>query len=538
MAMRVMLVDDEPFILQGLSRLIDWEGEGCEIVKMAADGREALDYLNDNEADLIITDIRMPRMNGIELLERLREEKGTDAYVIILSGYSDFKYAQAAIRYEAMEYLLKPVQKEQLLSVVRKVVADRAVTRQEELDAKRMQRGYLLQNLSALLQGRTEEQRLSYVREHFRCQGGIRYLHICINDLAALEEMTDEEVVVLKDALYECAATYLREDADHLLGEFFAYEEDYEIGFLYCDHMAAERNMSEGAFMRAFHQTLQKASENLPVILLLGKRVDDIARISHSYSSACVLRSFKGFQDRQSIYYYEREVQIGEAKPILCASALDALVAAVEAGDAIAINKSVDALFTEMDRLDRTKETVVMNLNWLVFRLLNLAMEQDETVSQDEVLSYISGNVSKEEIIRGSRAHLRKFAGEYAEYLAQLKKNVSGGILQEIENEIRERYAENLTLRELGQKYYVNSSYLGQIFRKRYGQSFKSYLNTCRIKEAALQLVRTDKKIGEIACDVGYHDLDYFISRFIEQEGCTPSRYRRQARENRVNSNS
>ncbi|MDE6318878.1 MAG: helix-turn-helix transcriptional regulator, partial [Lachnospiraceae bacterium] len=115
--------------------------------------------------------------------------------------------------------------------------------------------------------------------------------------------------------------------------------------------------------------------------------------------------------------------------------------------------------------------------------------------------------------------------------LAQLKKNISGGILQEIESEIKERYAENLTLRELGQKYYINSSYLGQIFRKRYGQSFKSYLNTCRIREAALQLIRTDKKVGEIAEDVGYHDLDYFISRFIEQEGCTPSRYRKQARE-------
>ncbi|MDE7176626.1 MAG: response regulator [Lachnospiraceae bacterium] len=531
MAMRVMLVDDEPFILQGLSRLIDWEGEGCEIVKMAADGREALDYLTENEADLIITDIRMPQVNGIELLERIREEKVTDAYVVILSGYSDFKYAQAAIRYEAMEYLLKPVQKEQLLTIIRKVAESRDVSRQEELDTKRMQRGYLLQNMSALLQGRADEQRLSYVREHFRCPGGIRYLHICLNDLAALEEMTDEEVVSLKDTVYECAAVYLREDADHLLGEFFVYEEDYEIGFLYCDYMAAERSMSEEAFMRTFHQALQKGSENLPVILLLGKRVEDIAKISHSYSSACVLRSFKGFQDGQSLYYYEREVQVGESKPILCARSLDALVAAVVAGDAIAINKSVDAFFTEMDQIDRTRETVVMNINWLIFRLLGLATEQDESVSQDEVLSYISGNVSKEEIIRGSRAHLRKFAGEYAEYLAQLKKNISGGILQEIESEIKERYAENLTLRELGQKYYINSSYLGQIFRKRYGQSFKSYLNTCRIREAALQLIRTDKKVGEIAEDVGYHDLDYFISRFIEQEGCTPSRYRKQARE-------
>lgn len=219
------------------------------------------------------------------------------------------------------------------------------------------------------------------------------------------------------------------------------------------------------------------------------------------------------------------------SKTVLCKKSLDNLVDAVNQNDTVLINKSVDELFVEMDGLDRNRETVTMNLNWLIFRLLNLATEQDESVNQDEVLSYISGSVSKEEIIRGSRVHMRKFACECAEYLVQLRKNVSRGILTEIENEIKEHYAENLTLRELGQKYYINSSYLGQIFRKRYGQSFKNYLNNYRIKEAASQLIRTDKKIGQIAEDVGYHDLDYFISRFIEQEGCTPSRYRKSARE-------
>ena len=344
--------------------------------------------------------------------------------------------------------------------------------------------------------------------------------------------MSDEEVSELKDKVYEQVSHYLREDADHLFKDFFVYEEDYEIGLIYCDYMARERNLTEEEFMGALHKTAQNGSESLPVILLLGKRVEDIARISRSYSSACVLRSFKGFQDTKSIYYYEKEVQVNPSKTVLCKQSLDDLVAAVDQNDTLMINKSVDHLFTEMDRLDRTRETVTMNLNWLIFRLINLAAEQDESVNQDEVLSYISGSVSKEEIIRGSRAHMRKFACKYAEYLVQLRKNVSKGILAEIENEIKEHYAENLTLRELGQKYYINSSYLGQIFRKRYGQSFKNYLNYYRIKEAASQLIRTDKKIGQIAEDVGYHDLDYFISRFIEQEGCTPSRYRKSVREN------
>ena len=401
-----------------------------------------------------------------------------------------------------MEYILKPVQKEQLIENIRRVAKKRENMIQEEMDSQRMQRGYLLQNMTALLQGKGKEQNISYVKENFRCGGGVRYLHICLNDLSALDEMSDEEVSELKDRIYGQVSGYLRENEDHLFKDFFVYEEDYEIGFIYCDYMAKERNLSEEEFMKALQKTAQGGSEKLPVILLVGKWVEDIAKVSHSYSSACVLRSFKGFQDMKSIYYYEKEVQVNPSRTVLCIQSLNDLVKAVEQNDTLLINKSVDALFVEMDRLDRTRETVTMNLNWLIFRLLNLAMEQDESVNQDEVLSYISESVSKEEIIRGSRVHMRKFA-----------------------------YMENLTLRELGQKYYINSSYLGQIFRKRYGQSFKNYLNNYRIKEAASQLNKTDKKISRIAEDVGYRDLDYFISRFIEQEGCTPSRYRKSARE-------
>lgn len=531
MLMKVMLVDDEPFILQGLSVIIDWEKEGYEIVKKASDGQEALDYLKENEVDLIITDIRMPQINGLELLEKVRNEKFSEAYIIILSGYNDFKYAQAAIRYSAMDYILKPVQKDQLLENIRRVTKKRENMMQEEIDSQRMQRGYLLQNMMALLQGKGKEENLSYVKENFHCGSGSRYLHICLNDLSALEEMSDEEISELKDKVYEQVSRYLREEADHLFKDFFVYEEDYEIGFVYFDYMAKERGLTEEEFMKALHKTAQNGSENLPVILLVGKRVEDIGRISLSYSSACVLRSFKGFQDNKNIYYYEKEVQVNPSKTVLCKQSLDNLVIAVDQNDTILINKSVDELFMEMDRMDRTRETVTMNLNWLIFRLLNLATEQDESINQDEVLSYISSSVSKEEIIRGSRSHMRKFAGEFAEYLVQLRKNVSRGILTEIENEVKEHYTENLTLRELGQKYYINSSYLGQIFRKRYGQSFKNYLNNYRIKEAASQLIRTDKKVSQIAEDVGYRDLDYFISRFIEQEGCTPSRYRKSARE-------
>ena len=125
-----------------------------------------------------------------------------------------------------------------------------------------------------------------------------------------------------------------------------------------------------------------------------------------------------------------------------------------------------------------------------------------------------------------------KFATEYAQYLNQLRKNVSGGILKDVENEIKERYNENLSLKKLSEKYFINCSYLGSLFTKKYGVSFKDYLTDYRINEAAKLLLNTNDKIVDISVAVGYKNSDYFIRRFIEIKGMTPSQYRRQKKNN------
>ena len=96
---RILLVDDEPFIVQGLKAMLEQGNQNCEIVGEASNGKEALDFLKQREVDLVIADIQMPVMSGLELLETIRKEKISDAYFVILSGYSDFQYAQQALRY-------------------------------------------------------------------------------------------------------------------------------------------------------------------------------------------------------------------------------------------------------------------------------------------------------------------------------------------------------------------------------------------------------------------------------------------------------
>ena len=172
-------------------------------------------------------------------------------------------------------------------------------------------------------------------------------------------------------------------------------------------------------------------------------------------------------------------------------------------------------------------KAVDVNQHYLIFRLLHLAIELDESINQEVVMMYISDNILMNGTDMGSILHLKQFAYEYAGYLVSLRGKVSKGVLHDIEKELNANFAQNITLKDLAAKYYVNSSYLGQLFRKQYGMSFRDYLNTVRINEAASMLLKTDEKIGRIAELVGYKDTDYFIDKFIAIKGCTPSKYRK-----------
>ena len=201
--LKVLLVDDEPFILQGLKILIDWEQEGFEVVKTAANGEEALEYLRGEQVDLIIADIKMPVVTGLELLEKIRGEKISDAHFVILSGYADFEYARKAIRYDCTDYILKPVDREELLKVLNKVQVLRRADNQKKQSSREMEQAYLSRHLIALIQGKFDSVNLEYVKSHMDGASGIRYVEIQMDDDGRAEEISDKEKRGFQRQLYQ-----------------------------------------------------------------------------------------------------------------------------------------------------------------------------------------------------------------------------------------------------------------------------------------------------------------------------------------------
>lgn len=524
--LKLMFVDDEPFILQGLQILVDYEAEGYEIAAVMSNGKDALEYLRNNEVDLIISDIQMPLMTGLELLETIKKENISDAKFAILTGFDDFSFAQKALKYDSIDYILKPVQKDDILALLRKVSNLKQENIEQNETRKKMEDAYLARNVIALITGKFDDSNLEYVKKHMQLSGEIRYVDIEVIGESGENDEDDYDLRVTQRQLHSACREVMKENLNHFIFDVSYDENSYDVGFIFCDIMATKIDMTDAQYLSA----MIKRIENIvlkPVRMICGKRVSDISSLAKSYSSCMMLNSIKGFHNQKNLYFYEDEVQVGQNNTYLCKKSIDECLSAIEKNEKDGIEKGVEQLFDEMRSLGDNNNLVNLNINYLLFQLIHLASEQDDNVNQEEIIHYISENSFEESIARGSIQHMKRFALEYGDYLASLRKNVSRGILSEIEKDINEHYAENITLRYLGEKYYMNSSYLGQVFRKKYDMSFKDYLTNVRINEAATQLIMTQKKINQIAEDVGYLDCDYFIRKFIEIKGCTPSKYRK-----------
>ena len=124
--MKLMIVDDEPYIREGLKKLINWEEYNSRIVAEAGNALEAIRILKSKKADVIFIDIKMPGMTGLELIEKIKKDRLSDAHIVILTGFADFEYARTAMKLGVTDYLLKPVQTEELKGLLEKVITLKA----------------------------------------------------------------------------------------------------------------------------------------------------------------------------------------------------------------------------------------------------------------------------------------------------------------------------------------------------------------------------------------------------------------------------
>ena len=290
---KILLVDDEPFIRKGIQILIDWESYGYEIVAEASNGVEAIKELQKNEIDLIITDIKMPEMNGLEFIEYTQSNIKKKYKFIVLSGFYEFEYAKKAIKYNVKDYILKPIVVDELIKVLTSFKEEYLKEKIKDNKEKIKDKTIYDKNLSSIILGKYDQAELDYVKKYLDFNGLLRYIIVEIN-YDTDTYISDDCKRKAQRELYKSMMDILNEHYYNVIFDVSNDRNCYDVGFIYNKELAKEKGLTEKEYISIIRgKLIQRIKYDF--YMYIGQKVECIEDLSLSYKSANIAKIFTDF---------------------------------------------------------------------------------------------------------------------------------------------------------------------------------------------------------------------------------------------------
>ncbi|MDC7231868.1 MAG: response regulator [Spirochaetales bacterium] len=463
----IIIVDDDPMVCQGLSVILPWEEYGFRIRRTYSNAADALSALEENPADLVITDIKMPGMNGVELIEEIRRRK-IASQVLILSGYDDYEYLKKAITLNVVSYLMKPINPEELISNLETVnsridrIADNRIFR-EGLEA---------------LKNTVFQRVLNRQIDRSELLNKLDFLQM--DDLLLWRSY--QPAIFSSDKPVQ---PYIR----RLEGE----------GHIILFYDAEQKLVLLGESRSEIESLLPKTLTD-ELSLFFGEPVHDLSELSISYNDA-----------------WKQLIQ--EKAPVDGIRLVELIV-----------SRDIEPLrqilleLTEEENLQLAKEKLFSSL-----MLIQEELKKDKQLKRDiqELigLSYrFFSSASSRELLMEKVESLCRTLSLLWENAAQLTGNLAVDRVIAI---IQQNPGQSTSLSIIANELDMNPSYLGKLFFETTGTKFTSYVKELRIEMACRHLRDTDMKISEIAEKCGFNDMQYFLKVFSSYKDCTPTVYKK-----------
>ncbi|MDR0897483.1 MAG: response regulator [Oscillospiraceae bacterium] len=501
----VMIIDDEVTIREKLPRLVDFARYGFTVCATAKNGEEALRLIPRHKPDLLLLDVRMPVMDGLTLLRRLRETEYRDTFVIILSGYSDFEYARTAMEYGVKTYLTKPVDEDEAGRYLEEIY--RELDQKQHLNRRNRYRSDVLA-LRGVYDRRENTPPLdAYYLLHIvplslQDEGGHGHAGRILIDTLKQRTETDEGGLIQKGACVHSFLIPKPEGEDGAQNAFqFAEELDaaYQRQGLTCaflhDMDALERRNA------SFYQTYSAHLTALLDALFYAPQARFV-RYAHPQATAADCTD-----ELNALYDTLREnlVTLNEE----------------------AVRETM-AKLCEQVHAARLGLAAVRNLTNRVYYLFIGVMTVQVKQGQRPLIPPIEwANVPFFRSFEEWRALMDDQAEWALAFLRQNKSMRRMGVSGEILEYIYQNFRGAVSIKQLAEKFHMSPAYLGRMFQKATGVSFKQYLNELRLTEAKRLLASGDRMIYEIAEEVGFSDSSYFIARFTKEVGVSPMEFRK-----------
>jgi two-component system, response regulator YesN len=528
--LKLLIVDDEAEIREGINRSISWSEDGIAVVGLATNGREAIRMIGELEPDMMLLDIRMPLMNGLEVLEQLPQQKKIPK-VAILSGYDDFSYCQGALRSGVSDYLLKPCRPQEILTVVRTMkeqilAAENAASEREYLQQQFRESLDLLREklLIYLIQHETIDITTALIRwrlyEVKIAPENIGIALIRTDNLKSLAQSSGQELEFSK-----LAVRNLIEECLQLTPALNNMICDYNDDLLVLWNLAAETV----EFFTVRMEELRKkvtAALGFTVTIGIGEPAAMLSNLYTSFNSAFLAVEQGFWEGPDRIIPYSQIAEDNFMNHNISIQEEDTIIQCIRTSDHERIGPALDAFFMNLAHPGlNTKDDVQRMITALVCSIYHVCVERGfDTEKIFGPNLAILGELSRTETLN----ELKQKIGNCLNMMMELHPSHKNQwkVVNNALKYIEENFAEDLNLENVAQKVFVSAGYLSTIFKQVLQKNFVDSLHEIRIQKAKERLGDHRAKIYEIAVAVGYKDEKYFSQIFKKITGMTPNQYR------------
>lgn len=526
---KVLLVDDEEEVIQVIIKKINWEEIGFSVAGYADNGIRAFEMVEEFQPDVVMTDIKMPFMDGMELSKRIKAEYPTTK-ILFFTGFDEFEYAKEAIHLEAEEYILKPVNSIELTNVFTRLKAKLDQEISEKRNVEILQKYYMesLPLLQAnfyysLIEGRIHEDEISrYLADYQLSFEGPFFCCLVIH--TSHSQVPDNmNPLLLSTSVHRQAKERL---ASKWQAKCFSYLGNTVL-------IAQLKKESEVSELTDECDRFCKYARNIigaVVTVGIGPVCAKITSLPQSYSSAREAVSYR------VIYGASRAINMKEitSKRVEKTTpsddaGLSDLFKMISLGSEEDVSKAADQYFSYTFFPNKSLQQYHIEIMELISKLYRF------TINNDIVTDDFSGDIKKlySRLIDFEPATLRTWLIDCClslrNKLINARSNSTKSFVSKAKEYVHQNYAdEGLSLDRICEVLGVSNCYFSSIFKKETGNSFISYLTDYRMDKASSQLVETTEKSYIIAKNVGYTDPNYFSYVFKKRFGVSPSKYRRE----------
>lgn len=495
---KMILADDEPIITRGIRKLIDWEQLGIQIIGEYEDGKSAFQAIVQNQPEIALLDISMPGMSGVDIIKECHGLQ-CRTNIIFISGFQEFEYAKASLEYGATDYLLKPVIREELMKAVEKCIVrlegDRSGTDQASVNYK----------------------------------GKIEFS----------EETADQDMIYLPLIVYPIFSNKENEQIRHLiqfslLSFLEEYFEEHKDGIVFSKENRIVVVLQKNKWKNVSEELekLKEGAENAAgyrMLLICGDEICSMQEIPEMFRKCVEQEGYLFFADQMkySVMNLKGTPFAGRVDVEDLEAVKKAMADGILGHDKEAIREGLEKCKQVVCRLSKGRKEDAL------FYYCTVMQSLEELLGGKGVKLNFPQN--QELLDRGRNCEsFSEMEKLYADLIDEAYDSLGESVAKNDKKDVNKaleyielHYAENLSLNVLADEVHMNPYYFSSFFKKSTGKNFKDYVNQVRLKHAVELLLNTDRKVYEIAMEVGFGDARAFNDAFQKAYGETPAGYRK-----------